>query len=300
MSLQKLPLSIIVLTFNEEGNVGPCLETIVHWAQEVFVVDSGSTDRTLDIVSTYGAKVLTHPFQNYSHQRNWAQNNVPLSHEWVFHIDADERVSPELVDKLRELFSERSHAAQDYAGFMVRRKIIFFGKPMIHGGLYPTYHCRIFRRQSGRCEDREYDQHFLVDGRTSLIEADLLELTATSLFSWTARHNKWAQMEARELKGHGRDASVAVQGKLHGSPIERRRWLRSSLYAKTPMFFRAFLYFITRYLFRGGFLDGTPGLIYHVLQGFWFRFYVDACCYELQRLERGSLVVDNDSSTIHK
>ena len=107
-------------------------------------------------------------------------------------------------------------------------------------------------------------------------------------------------MEARELKGLGRDASVAVQGKLQGSPIERRRWLRSSLYAKTPMFFRAFLYFITRYLFRGGFLDGTPGLIYHVLQGFWFRFYVDACCYELQRLERGSLVVDNDSSTIHK
>lgn len=300
MSLQKLPLSIIVLTFNEEQNIGPCLESIVPWAQEVFVVDSGSTDRTLEIVREYGAKVLAHPFQNYSHQRNWAQENVPLSHEWVFHIDADERVSPELVLRLRELFAETSQATQNYAGFMIRRKIIFFGKPIIHGGLYPTYHCRIFQKQSGRCEDREYDQHFLVDGRTSLIEADLLELTATSLFSWTARHNKWAQMEARELKGLGRDASVAVHGKLHGSPIERRRWLRSSLYARTPMFFRAFLYFITRYLFRGGFLDGTPGLIYHVLQGFWFRFYVDACCYELQRLERGSLVVDNDSLTIHK
>lgn len=300
MSLEKLPLSVIVLTFNEEQNIGPCLESIVPWAQEVFVVDSGSTDRTLEIVSKYGAQVLTHPFKNYSHQRNWAQDNVPLSHEWVFHIDADERVSPELVDRLHELFAETSLSTQDYAGFLVRRKIIFFGRAIIHGGLYPTYHCRIFRRLAGRCEDREYDQHFLVDGRTSLIEADLLELTATSLFSWTARHNKWAQMEARELKGLGGDASVAVQGKLHGSPIERRRWLRSSVYARTPMFFRAFLYFITRYLLRGGFLDGMPGLIYHGLQGFWFRFYVDACCYELQHSSTPSFVRDNESSHIQK
>lgn len=301
MPLEKLPLSVIVLTFNEEQNIGPCLEGIVPWAQEVFVVDSGSTDRTLDIVSKYGSKVLTHPFRNYSDQRNWAQDNLPLSHEWVFHIDADERVSPELVDRLRELFAETSDSTQAYAGFLVRRKIIFFGKPIIHGGLYPTYHCRIFRRQSGRCEDREYDQHFLVEGRTSLIEADLLELTATSLFAWTARHNRWAQMEARELlKGLEGPASAGVQAKLIGSPIERRRWLRSSVYARTPMFFRAFLYFVTRYLLRGGFLDGMPGLIYHGLQGFWFRFYVDACCYESQHSGTESFVRDNQSSHIQK
>lgn len=184
---------------------------------------------------------------------------------------------------------------------MVRRKIIFFGRSITHGGLYPTYHCRLFRKQCGRCEDREYDQHFVVDGRTSLIEADLLELTATSLFSWTTRHNKWAQMEARELlKGLGGNAPVAVQAKLIGSPIERRRWLRSSLYAKTPMFFRAFLYFLTRYVFRGGFLDGTPGLIYHGLQGFWFRFYVDACCYELQHSKKSSLCHDHDLTSSPK
>lgn len=294
MPLQKLPLSVIVLTFNEEQNIGPCLESIVPWAEEVFIVDSGSTDRTLNIVSTYGTKVLTHSFQNYSHQRNWAQENVPLSHDWVFHIDADERVSPELVDRLRELFSETSQATQDYAGFMVRRKIIFFGKPIIHGGLYPTYHCRIFRKQFGRCEDREYDQHFFVDGKTRALEADLLELTAVSLFSWTARHNKWAQMEARQLlKGFEEHDAALVQPKIIGSPIERRRWLRSSVYTRAPMFFRSLLYFLTRYVLRGGFLDGTPGLIYHVLQGFWFRFYVDACCYELQQREKSML--DRDS-----
>jgi glycosyltransferase involved in cell wall biosynthesis len=295
MSLPKLPLSVIVLTFNEEHNIAPCLESIVPWASEIFVVDSGSTDRTLEIVDSYGAKVFAHSFLNYSQQRNWAQDNLPLSYEWVFHIDADERVSPELADRLRELFTETSHGTHNHSGFMVRRKIIFLGKPIIHGGLYPTYHCRIFRKQSGRCEDREYDQHFLVEGRTSLIEADLLELTAASLYSWTARHNKWAQMEARELlKSSQEEGRVSVQAKFIGSPIERRRWLRSSLYARTPKFLRAFIYFFTRYILRGGFLDGMPGLIYHCLQGFWFRFYVDACCYELQHPKKPSLCHDDD------
>lgn len=291
-----LPLSVIILTFNEERNIGACLESIIPWAQEVFVVDSGSTDRTLDIVGGYGAKVFSHPFQNYSQQRNWAQDNLPLSSEWIFHIDADERVSLELVESIRKFFSDPS-SEQHVSGLMVRRKIIFFGKPILHGGLYPTYHCRIFRKQCGRCEDREYDQHFAVEGKTRAIEADLLELTATSLFSWTARHNKWAQMEARQLlKGFERHDSALIQPKIVGSPIERRRWLRSSVYARTPIFFRAFLYFLTRYLLRGGFLDGIPGLIYHVLQGFWFRFYVDACCYELQQAEKLSFRPDGNAS----
>lgn len=296
MLLPKLPLSVIVLTFNEEKNIGACLDSIIPLAEEVFVVDSGSTDHTLDIVGGYGAKVFTHPFHNYSQQRNWAQDHLPLSYEWIFHIDADERVSLELADRLRGLFADTSHETHHLAGLLIRRKIIFFGKPILHGGLYPTYHCRLFRKQRGRCEDREYDQHFVVDGHTRTIEADLLELTAASLFSWTARHNKWAQMEARQLlKGAEVDESSLLQPKLDGSPIERRRWLRSSVYARAPIFFRAFLYFLTRYVLRGGFLDGTPGLIYHVLQGFWFRFYVDACCYELQHPEKLSHCLDQNT-----
>jgi len=301
MSSSKLPLSVIVLTFNEEKNIGACLESIMPWAREVFVVDSGSTDRTLDIVGSYGAKIFAHPFHNYSHQRNWAQDNLPLSYEWIFHIDADERVSLDLADRICELFAEPSHETHNLAGLMVRRKIIFFGKPILHGGLYPTYHCRIFRKERGRCEDREYDQHFVVEGNTRTLDADLLELTAASLFSWTARHNKWAQMEARQLlKGSEVPNSTLVQPKIIGSPIERRRWLRSSVYARTPIFFRAFLYFLIRYVLRGGFLDGLPGLVYHVLQGFWFRFYVDACCYELQHPEKLPLRPDQKSVKSHE
>ena len=283
---QKVPISVIVMTFNEQANIGPCLKTIVDWAHEVFVVDSGSTDRTLEIVRTFTDKVVSHPFENYSKQRNWAQTNLPLEHEWVCHIDADERVTLHLVSELRKLFDPSSTPA-DINGVMVRRQIVFAGRHIKHGGIYPSYTCRVFRRSCGSCEDREYDQHFVVNGNTHIIEADLQELTASSLFSWTSRHNKWAQMEARQLlKGSIGLDSGGVQPKLTGSPIERRRWLRSSVYARAPMFLRAFLYFLSRYVLRGGFLDGVPGLMYHVLQGFWFRFYVDACCYELSNPEQ--------------
>lgn len=281
----RLPISVIVLTYNEEANIGPCLDTIVGWANEVFVVDSDSTDRTVEIATGYQAKIFQHPFETYSRKRNWAQANLPIANEWICHIDADERVSPAMVAKLRQCFGDTS-LDQRINGLVVRRLIVFEGREIKHGGIYPSYTCRIFKRQFGHCEDREYDQHFLVDGDTLRFEVDLLEMTATSLFLWTARHNQWAQLEARQLVSGSREQQPrSVQPRLTGTPIERRRWLRYRLYGNSPPFFRAFLYFIARYLFRGGFLDGIPGLIYHVLHGFWFRFYVDACCYELRKRE---------------
>lgn len=278
-----LPISVIVLTYNEEANIGPCLDSIVSWANEVFVVDSDSTDRTVEIATQYQARIFQHPFETYSRKRNWAQANLPIANEWICHIDADERVSPAMVAKLRQCFGE-TPLDQRINGLVVRRLIVFEGREIRHGGIYPSYTCRIFKRQCGRCEDREYDQHFLVDGDTLKLEVDLLEITATSLFLWTARHNQWAQLEAGQLVSGSREPQPrSVQPRLVGTPIERRRWLRYHLYGNSPPFFRAFLYFISRYVLRGGFLDGIPGLIYHVLHGFWFRFYVDACCYELRK-----------------
>ena len=292
MPVHKLPISVIVLTFNEEANIAPCLETIVDWAGEVFIVDSGSTDQTLNIISQYEAQVVRHPFENYSRQRNWAQASLPLTHQWVFHIDADERVSPLLIGELRQLFATAPMGGAT-AGFLVRRRIKFLGRSITHGGLYPTYHRRLFKKELGHCEDREYDQHFIVEGETKTIEADLVEITASSLFSWTARHNKWAQMEASQLtKADQAEQSNMVKARFSGSPIERRRWLRSRFYGRAPLFARAVMYFLTRYLLRGGFLDGTPGLIYHFLQGFWFRFYVDACYYELLQKRKPFASID--------
>jgi glycosyltransferase involved in cell wall biosynthesis len=283
MTSSLLPVAVIVLTHNEESNIEACLLTVVHWASAVFVVDSGSTDHTLDIVAKYTANVVHHPFENYSRQRNWAQNNLPLTHDWVFHIDADERVTPELVSGLRRFFADDTETRRA-DGVLVRRRIQFMGRYIAHGGIYPTYHCRIFRKERGRCEDREYDQHFLVDGPTATIEADLIEVTAPSLFVWTAKHNRWAQMEAHHLlQASDHQPADWVRASTTGSPIQRRRWLRASVFERSPIFLRAFLYFLVRYVLLGGFLDGATGLIYHVLHGFWFRFYTDACLYELRR-----------------
>lgn len=281
MNIKKLPISVVILTQNEELNIEFCLKSIAVWVGEIFIIDSGSTDRTLEIASLYTNNIIYHPFENYSRQRNWAQENLKLNYDWVFHIDADERVSKELQSKLIH-FYEKINEYENIAGLLVRRRIKFMGKHIRYGGIYPTYHCRIFKRNSGRCEEREYDQHFIINGPTLRIEADLIEVTANSLFQWTARHNRWAEMEAQHLLqkklGSGKNL---IKPRIIGSPIERRRWFRS-YYEKTPIFLRVFIYFCIRYFIRLGFLDGVPGLIYHFLHGFWFRFYVDACYYELK------------------
>jgi len=277
---EKIPVSFIVLTQDEELNIDPCLRSFADWAGEIFVVDSGSSDRTLEIASKYTDKIVHHPFGNYSLQRNWAQEHLPLTFEWIFHIDADERISSELANAIRELFANPIQLT-DVVGFLICRHIEFLGKHIKYGGIYPTYHCRLYRKGLGLCEEREYDQHFLVNGRKEKIGGDLIEVTATSLFSWTARHNRWAQMEALHLlKSKDIQQHQMVMPQLFRSPIERRRWYKSSLYEKAPLFLRSFLYFFQRYVLRGGFLDGTKGLIYHLLHGFWFRFYIDACIYE--------------------
>jgi glycosyltransferase involved in cell wall biosynthesis len=280
--------SVIVLTQDEEANIAACLESVSGWAKEIFIVDSGSTDGTLALAAHYTKKIFHHPFENYAAQRNWAQTHLPLESEWVFHLDADERVSADLARQVTALFVSGLDQGPT-AGVLVRRRIEFLGRHMRFGGLYPTYHCRIFRKKSGRCESREYDQHFIVDGPTIKIDADLIEVTASSLDSWTQRHRRWAQMEARQLsRGPQTNSNEIVRGALLGSPIERRRWWRTAVYERSPLFARAFAYFFLRYFLRAGILDGIPGLIYHVLHGFWFRFYVDACLYERRIMANGT------------
>lgn len=277
---RRIPVSVIVLTHNEEKNIKACLDSISELVDEIFIVDSGSTDQTLSIVEGYTKNIYHHPFENYSLQRNWAQEHLPIKTEWIFHVDADERCSPGLADALQDFFADDSRTTE-FSGLLVRRKIIFLGRHIKYGGIYPTYHCRLYKKLLGRCEDRAYDQHFVVEGSLDTIPADLIEVTATSLESWTARHNRWAQMEAEYLLEKEMITSENnIEPALLGSPIQRRRWLRVSILERTPLFLRSFLYFFYRYIFRAGFLDGKEGLIYHVLHGFWFRFYVEACIYE--------------------
>jgi glycosyltransferase involved in cell wall biosynthesis len=273
---------VVVLTFNEERNLPACLSSLKGLPCDVFVVDSGSTDRTVDLARAAGATVVQHPFEHYSAQRNWAQRNLPFRGEWILHLDADERLTPPLVQEIATIVR---HPPDGVRGFLLRKRTIFMGRWIKHGGHYPSYHLRLFRPAFGRCEDRLYDQHFIVDGEIRRLAHDYLDVLTPDLGTWTARHSRWAALEARELMrrpaGHAQ-----VQARLHGHPIERRRWLRAGPYGHAPLFARAFLYWLYRYFVMLGVLDGKEGLIFHFLQGCWYRFLVDAMLFEQTRSQK--------------
>lgn len=288
----RLPVSVIVLTHNEENNIEGCLQSVAGWAGEILVVDSGSTDATLDIVRRFTDAVSEHPFDNYSLQRNWAQENLPLRYHWVLHIDADERVSPELAVSIASFF--RSGSADGVNGAMFSRRTVFMGRWIRHGGHYPVFHTRLYRRDKGGCEDRLYDQHFIVRGPVVRLRGDLIDVLTSDLDVWSTRHLRWAAAEAREMRRAPADRGEQVTASLAGGPIARRRWLRSGLFARSPLFTRVLLYFLYRYVIRLGFLDGTQGLIFHFLHGCWYRFYVDANIWQLERHSKA-----HDTQTHH-
>jgi glycosyltransferase involved in cell wall biosynthesis len=223
--------------------------------------------------------VVEHLFENYAAQRNWAQQNLPIRSEWVLHLDADERLTPELAAEMQRVLQRPSNEVD---AFMLRKRTVFMGRWIKHGGHYPSYHLRLFRAAKGRCEDRLYDQHFVVNGRVGRLRHDYVDVVASDLRAWTLRHLRWAELEAREL-GRAMWDGARIHPDPLGNPIERRRWLRERVYLRAPLIVRPFLYFFYRYFVRLGFLDGKEGLIFHFLQGCWYRFLVDAKLFEAQK-----------------
>jgi glycosyltransferase involved in cell wall biosynthesis len=265
-------VTFIILTYNEEKRLSDCLNSLDGVARNVFVVDSYSTDGTVALLDTRSVRYLQHEFKDYGAQRRWAQQNDPYASPWVFHIDADERLS----DSLRRwLLEEFPRAAETADGFLFSRRTVFMGRWIRWGGHYPTYHLRLYRAAMGRCEDKAYDQHFLVDGSVEVVRgADIIDTVMSDLGSFVRSHERWSTNEAQEQL-----ASLTageIRPVFGNNPIQRRRWVKRNLYDRSPLLLRPFLYFLYRYILRLGFLDGKEGAIFHVLQGFWFRFLVDA------------------------
>jgi glycosyltransferase involved in cell wall biosynthesis len=279
------PIAAVVLTHNEERNLPDCLASLAGWVREIFVVDSGSTDGTLAIARKAGATVLQHSFEHYGAQRNWAIDNLPITAPWTLHIDADERITPELCESITAALARQPSSSGQTDGFLISRRTMFMGRWIRHGGHYPAWHLRLIRTGAGRCEDRLYDQHFYVSGAVQKLQGDLIDTLTPDLATFTARHLRWAALEAAEHE-EAPNAIGRIRGRLAtDNAIERRRWLRD-WYARLPLFVRPTAYFLYRYVVRLGFLDGRAGLVFHVLQGFWFRFLVDALILE-RRVRRG-------------
>jgi glycosyltransferase involved in cell wall biosynthesis len=265
--------TVILLSFNSEDTLGATLLSAQRVSDEIFVVDSFSTDGTVKIARTSGATVVEHAFEHYGAQRNWAIDNLPISRPWQLHLDADEWMDDELVAAILALPEEPEHA-----GYFLPRYLRFLGRVLRHGGMSPTWHLRLFRSGVGRCEDRKYDQHFLLlSGSSGKLHGAMIDDIRMPLTEWTARHNRWADGEVAELDSH--ETSGRLKPDARGNPAERKRYLRQK-YNRMPLFVRPFALFLYRYFFRLGFLDGTEGLIFWVLQTFWFRFLVDAKIWE--------------------
>jgi len=272
----KLPISAIIITLNEEKNIGTCLESIKSLVDEILLIDSGSTDKTLEIARKYTDNIYSHEFENFAKQRNWAQDNLPLKNEWVLHLDADERVSPELVGSIRKIFASKIEAA----GILASRKTVFRGKFIRFGGHYPVYRNCLFKKSKGRSEERNYDQNYIVNGNLLKAQGDIINIINPELNEWRARHRRWAVLEAGEIL-ENKEGAKRID--LRGNPIERRSWLRYNVYYKAPLFIRPFAYFFYRYILRLGFLDGVQGFVFHFWQGLWYRLLVDK---EVSKLKR--------------
>ncbi len=273
----RTPISVIVLTFNEAANIATCLESVAGWAGEIFIVDSGSTDQTTEIARRYTDQIVTHPFVNQSQQFNWALDHLPIHMPWVMRLDADEFLLPELREEIARVLPA---LAAEVTGVMMKRRVYFQGRWIRHGGYYPTWLLRLFRRGFARSEELAMDEHIVVlSGKTIELQHDFVDFNHMSLAEWLAKHARYAAREASVAES-GTESTYSAR--LTSQPA-RKRWLKNHVYRRFPPFFRALLFFLYRYILRAGFLDGPQGLIFHVLQGFWYRFYVDALVWEAHR-----------------
>ncbi len=274
------PVSVVVLTLNEERNLPACLDSLGDWATEVVVVDSGSTDQTVAIARARGARVVTHPFETHACQWAWALAELPLGTDWVLALDADQQVTPELG---RAISSALTSAAPDeYAGYFVNRRQVFRGRWIRHGGYYPKYLLKLFRRSAVRLDARDMvDHHFRVTGRTGRLAGDLIEdnRNEATIFEWIAKHNRYARLQAAEELA--RRAGAPEPGRWLGDPDEQTR-RRKAVWARLPGYVRPIAYFAYRYVVRLGFLDGKQGFVFHFMQAWWYRLLVDINIEELK------------------
>lgn len=277
--MKETTLAAIILAKDEERDLPACLESLEGLATEIYVIDSGSTDRTAAIAAEYGAQVLSHPFTNHAAQFNWALAKIPSVAEWIVRIDADERIGGGQRAALQVALRE---APEDVTGFEIARRIRFLERELRYGDTYPIWLLRVWRRGEGRCEDTWMDEHIVLRrGKVRRVQGDLIHEIPKDLTEWTAKHNWYASRECQDTTS--REAAAALEGQAG-----RKRWLKQNLYLRLPPFYRAFFYWLYRYLLKLGFLDGTQGLIYHFLQGFWYRFLVDAKLYEGRSRSRGA------------
>lgn len=277
-----LPVSVIVPVRNESHNLPRCLDALGHMG-EVYVIDSNSTDATADIAGSHGAKVVQFHYEGgWPKKRQWAMDTLPLAYDWILLLDADEAVTSELEEEIREALRR-----PEINGYYIGLQMVFMGRALRHCGARfdklslfrrgkGKFECRLKDQDASMC-DMEVHEHVIVEGATGRLKHPLMHHNVESLTRYIQKHDEYSNWEARVWM-QGEAGSGELPPALFGSQAQRRRWLRKRFFSLpgSPL-----LFFLYKYVVRLGFLDGIPGLIYCVTQGVQF-FHIKAKIYELR------------------
>lgn len=273
----KSDITVIMLTKNEEANMRRALDNIKDFAERIVIVDSGSSDRTLEIAKEYDADIYIHSWKHYADQFNWALRNTDLTTTWVYRLDADEVPTSEL--KAEVLEAAKQNRSTNVNAFLIRYKIFFLGKFLKHGGAYPILKISLFKPSYSYFEDRAMGEHVLLtEGICGELKNDCLHYDFKDLSAYINKHNLYATREVMDY--YDRRSRSSGQATQIYKTAENTKKLRDGFYYKLPLFIRVKLYYWFRYYVQCGFLDGKEGKIYCFIQAYFYRFIIDAKIYE--------------------
>ena len=279
-----LPISVIILTFNEEKHIERCIENAQTFASQVILVDSYSTDETCEIAKKLGVDVYHNIWENnHAKQFNWGLENTEILNPWVFRLDADEYLTDSLIEELQQKFRS---IPEDVSGVIFERKIYFLNKLMLRG-MPKMNMLRLFRTGHGFCEERWMDEHIvLTQGKSIKFDNYFVDHNLNSLGWWIQKHNGYSIREAVDLLNLEYGFLNPKSGKnqvYEMSDDARSKRDKKKRYVKMALFWRSFVYFLYRYIFKLGFTQGKEGFLWHFLQGWWYRTLVDAKIYEIKK-----------------
>ena len=288
--ISRMELIALILTHNEQIHIERCLRSVAPIASRTFVVDSFSTDRTMEIARSLGAEVVQRKWRNYADQFQWAIENCGARSAWLMRMDADEYLELEAQKELQELVAQ---TPDDIDGIYIKRKVFFEGQWIRHGGFYPQILLRVWRAGKGHIEQRWMDEHIILPpgAKTVTLKGHLVDDNLKGITFWINKHNKYGSREMVDLLCNKyplfeKDESIK---QMDDPQAKWKRMVKERVYSKLPVGLRAFLYFIYRYFLLLGFLDGKKGFLWHFMQGFWYRLLVDIKIMEIEERSMGDV-----------
>lgn len=273
-------LTTIILTFNEEKNIADAINSVKDVSKRVVVIDSFSTDKTVEIAKSLGAEIFQNKWINYATQYQYGIDVSNITTKWILRLDADERLTNQSAKEINELCDNNTNT--DVNGIIIRLEVNFLGKSLKHGGIYPLKVLRIYKNNIGYIESRNMDEHIVLkEGKTIEMKTDCLHHDYKDLSTWIDKHNKYSSREVidyyENIESEKELISLNKSAKI-------KRFIKFNIYYKLPLGTRAHLYYLYRYYFKMGFLDGKEGKIFAFMQAYWYRFLVDAKIFEKKKL----------------